>query len=53
MTIPVMVFGWLSYTQINWVALAATGVLYVIPIYISVTIIRKELVKGITFGLAK
>lgn len=52
-TVPVMVFRWLSYTQINWGALAATGVLYIIPIFILVLIIRKEMVKGISFGLVK
>ena len=52
-TVPVMVFRWLSYTQIDWGALAATGVLYVIPISILVLIIRKEITKGISFGLVK
>lgn len=52
-TVPVMVFRWLSYTQVDWGALSATGVLYVIPICILVLIIRKEITKGISFGLVK
>ena len=53
LTVPVMVFRWLSYTQIEWGALAATGVLFVLPILALTLIIRKHITTGISFGLVK
>jgi multiple sugar transport system permease protein len=53
LTVPVMVFRWLSYTQIEWGALSATGILYVIPMLFLTLIIRKHVTRGISFGLLK
>lgn len=52
-TVPVLAYRWMSYTQIDWGSLAATGVLYAIPMFILTFLVRDHLVKGLTFGLYK
>ncbi len=50
-TVPVIVYRWMSYTQIDWGALSAAGVLYSIPMFVLTFLLRNHLVRGITFGL--
>lgn len=52
-TVPVLAYRWMSYTQIEWGSLAATGVLYAIPMFVLTFLVRNHLVKGLTFGLYK
>jgi len=53
MTMSVLMFTWLSYVQIEWGLITAGGILYALPILIIAIIIRKHLVEGMSFGLAK
>jgi multiple sugar transport system permease protein len=52
-TIPVLIYSWISFSQIYWERVAAAGVVYVLPMLVLSFAIRKHLLRGMSFGLLK
>jgi multiple sugar transport system permease protein len=52
-TVPVAVFNFISYEEINWGGLTAASSLITVPVLILVFIIQKQIVRGLTFGAVK
>ena len=52
-TLPLGVYGWVSYESINWGGLTATAVLALIPIVVFYCFVQKGLVRGMTMGAVK
>jgi multiple sugar transport system permease protein len=52
-TVPLGVYNWVSYEEINWGGLTATAVLALIPILIFYSIVQRGLVRGMTMGAVK
>lgn len=52
-TVPVLIYSWISFSQIYWERVAAAGILYIIPVLILTFAIRKNLLRGMSFGLLK
>ena len=53
MTVPVAVFRFISYEEINWGGLAAAAMTITLPPLIMVLFIQKYIVKGLTAGAVK
>jgi multiple sugar transport system permease protein len=53
MTVPVAVFRFISYEEINWGGLAAAATIITLPPLIMVLFIQKYIVKGLTAGAVK
>lgn len=49
-TLPVAVFGFLSYGGIDWGALTAAATLITLPVIVLALLIQKNFVAGLTFG---
>lgn len=53
-TLPVfMASAFVGYLAVNWGALSAAGVIAIIPTTIFISIVQKNLVRGLTFGAIK
>jgi multiple sugar transport system permease protein len=52
-TVPLGVYNWVSYEEINWGGLTATAVLALVPILVFYSIVQKGLVRGMTMGAVK
>lgn len=52
-TLPVAIYGFISYTDINWGGLMAGSVVVTIPIIIISLILQKYIIKGLTAGAVK
>ena len=52
-TLPLGVYGWVSYESIDWGGLTATAILALIPIVIFYMFVQKGLVRGMTMGAVK
>lgn len=52
-TLPVAIFNFLSYSEINWGGLMAAAVIITIPILIIALIAQKYIVEGLTAGAVK
>lgn len=52
-TLPLGVYGWVSYETIEWGGLTATAMLALIPIVIFYALVQKGLVRGMTMGAVK
>lgn len=52
-TLPLGVYGWVSYESIDWGGLTATAVLALIPIVVFYCFVQKGLVRGMTMGAVK
>lgn len=52
-TVPLGVYNWVSYEEINWGGLTATAILALIPILIFYSFVQKGLVRGMTMGAVK
>lgn len=52
-TLPLGVYGWVSYESIDWGGLTATAVLALIPIVVFYSFVQKGLVRGMTMGAVK
>ncbi len=52
-TVPVLIYSWISFSQIYWERVAAAGVVYILPMLFLSFIVRKHLLKGMSFGLLK
>ena len=50
---PVLIYSWLTFTQIEWGEISAASVIFITPVVIIGLVIRKHLVRGMTFGLVK
>ncbi len=52
-TLPVAIYNFISYEEIAWGSLAASGMMATIPVIIFTLIIQKHLVSGLTGGAVK
>ncbi len=52
-TVPLGVYNWVGYEEINWGGLTATAVLALIPILTFYGFVQKGLVRGLTMGAIK
>ncbi len=52
-TIPVAIFNFISFMEIEWGNLCAAGMLSMVPVMIFTLIIQKRIVSGLTFGAIK
>lgn len=52
-TLPVAIYNFVSYQEIAWGSLSASGMLAILPIAVFTLIIQKHLVSGLTFGAVK
>jgi multiple sugar transport system permease protein len=52
-TIPVLISSYIGDQQFFWAELTTTASLAVIPVFILILIVQRELVKGLTFGAVK
>ena len=52
-TLPLGVYNWVGYEEIQWGELTATAMLAIIPIVLFYTLLQKKLVSGLTMGALK
>jgi multiple sugar transport system permease protein len=52
-TVPVAVFSFLSYEQVDWGGLAAAATIITLPVLVFIVVIHKQIVRGLTFGAVK
>lgn len=52
-TVPLGVYNWVGYEEINWGGLTATAILALVPILIFYSFVQKGLVRGLTMGAIK
>jgi len=52
-TVPVAVFTFLSYEQIDWGGLAAAATIITLPVLLLVALIHRQIARGLTFGGVK
>lgn len=52
-TITADMYNYISYQEINWGPLCASGMVVLIPIFIFVILVQKRLVQGLTVGIIK
>jgi multiple sugar transport system permease protein len=51
--LPVAVFSFISYTQIDWGGLNAAAVIVTLPVLIMILFVQKHMVRGLTLGSTK
>jgi len=52
-TLPVAIYNFVSYQEIAWGSLSASGMMAIIPVTVFTLLIQKYLVSGLTFGAVK
>jgi len=52
-TLPLGVYNWVGYEEIQWGELTATAMLAIVPIVLFYTLLQKKLVSGLTMGALK
>jgi multiple sugar transport system permease protein len=52
-TVPVAVFSFLSYEQIDWGGLAAAATVITLPVLLLVALIHRQVARGLAFGAVK
>jgi len=52
-TLPVAVFNFMSYEEINWGGLTAAATLITLPVLVLVLFVQREIVRGLTLGAIK
>lgn len=52
-TAPAGIYNFIGYNDVKWGELTAASTLVVIPVLVFVLIVRKQLVRGLTFGAIK
>jgi multiple sugar transport system permease protein len=52
-TVPVAVFSFLSYEQVDWGGLAAAATIITLPVLLFIFVIHKQIVRGLTLGAVK
>ena len=51
--LPVAIFSFISYTEVNWGGLMAAAVVITLPIIVIALILQKYIVAGLTAGAVK
>jgi multiple sugar transport system permease protein len=52
-TLPVAIFNFLSYSEVNWGGLMAASVIITLPVLILALVTQKYIVRGLTAGAVK
>ncbi len=52
-TVPLGVYNWVGYEEINWGGLTATAILALVPILVFYGFVQRGLVRGLTMGAVK
>ena len=52
-TLPIAVYNFLSYEEINWGGLTAAATIITLPVLILSLFVQKHIVRGLTFGALK
>ncbi len=52
-TLPVAVFSFISYTQVDWGGLNAAATIITLPVLIMILFVQKQMVRGLTLGSVK
>ncbi|MGE5673056.1 MAG: carbohydrate ABC transporter permease [Mycobacterium leprae] len=52
-TLPVAIFNFLSYTEVNWGGLMAAAVIITLPVLVLALLTQKYIVRGLTAGAVK
>ncbi len=52
-TLPIAVFNFLSYSEINWGGLMAAAVIITMPILIIALVLQRYIISGVTMGAVK
>src|SRR6266581_3101871 len=52
-TLPIAVYSFLSYEEINWGGLTAAAAIITLPVLILAMLVQKHIVRGLTFGALK
>jgi multiple sugar transport system permease protein len=52
-TLPIAVYNFLSYEEINWGGLTAAATIITLPVLVLALFIQKHIVRGLTFGALK
>ncbi|MGI6776803.1 MAG: carbohydrate ABC transporter permease [Acetivibrionales bacterium] len=52
-TLPVAIYNFVSYQEIAWGSLSASGMMAIVPVTVFTLLIQKYLVSGLTFGAVK
>ena len=52
-TLPIAVYNFLSYEEINWGGLTAAATIITLPVLVLSLFIQKHIVRGLTFGAVK
>lgn len=52
-TLPVAVFSFISYTQVDWGGLNAAATIITLPVLIVILFVQKQMVRGLTLGSVK
>jgi multiple sugar transport system permease protein len=52
-TVPVGLYSFVGYQQINWGGLSASAVVMLAPVIVFVLVFQRQLVRGLTLGTAK
>ncbi len=51
--LPVAVFSFISYTQIDWGGLNAAATVVTVPVLVMILFVQKQMVRGLTLGAVK
>ena len=51
--LPVAVFSFISYTQVDWGGLNAAALIVTLPVLIMIMFVQKHMVRGLTLGSVK
>jgi multiple sugar transport system permease protein len=51
--LPVAVFSFISYTQIDWGGLNAAATIVTLPVLVMILFVQKQMVRGLTLGAVK
>jgi multiple sugar transport system permease protein len=52
-TLPVAIFNFLSYSEINWGSMMAAAVIITLPVLVLALVAQKYIVRGLTAGAVK
>ena len=52
-TLPIAVYNFLSYEEINWGGLTAAATVITLPVLLLALLVQKHIVRGLTLGAMK
>ena len=52
-TLPIAVYSFLSYEEINWGGLTAAATVITLPVLLLALLVQKHIVRGLTLGALK